>query len=428
VRSAHAASCPDDRRDAAAQIAQSLEVDLLTFSYLDDGVLADLAAARSGNASRGDVGQFHEALTPACQALFLQPQLRLLTTAGGLNPRRCAQHAARVLCDHGCGELPIAMIYGDDLMERLEELTLAGCPLDERETGAQFRKLTSPPIFARAWLGAAGTVEALGEGARLVVAGCVAPPVLTAAAAIHAHGWTSDVFDRVAAAAVVGNCFAANSATLQALRHGDGSTKLLAEPGCLIAEIGAQGDVQLARTPGGSGMLSEMAIRADLLRPDRVPDVRINAANASVDAVPDIVNAYAIRNVGGSPPTANYDVSLGIHEGHECSMLVTWPAESLELVEFIAKRLAGRGVQLRELTCEAVAGDLQILRGWAVERATVERLAEEFNWIRHATHTGQRVPQLAIPAITPRIRTWRTEVPKPLIEHSVDCRPAHEWV
>lgn len=433
VRIASAASYPDDRPESAGEIARSLEVDFMVFSYLNDAVLGELAIARQRDATRGFVPQFLTALEKVCPALFLQPQLRLLSTAGVVNPRACASEAAQVLAAHGCEELPLAVVFGDDLIDRLEELTLAGCSLDERDSGERFRELRSPPIFARAWLGAGGFVEALGDGARLVVAGSATAPVLTAAAAVDHHGWSGAVFDRVAVAAAVGQCFQGRSACLRALNLASDQRALRANPAYLVAEIDADAQVRLAKTRDGDGELSAVAVVADLQSATRTPDVTIDARAASVDAVSDVANAAAIHGLRGSPPTDTFDVSLGLVEGFEAQTLLQLEEDAngirdSDITDVLEQRLQRRGVRVEQLNCEPLTETLFLVGGWSTDRAAAACLAAELAWLRGVACTESRLTRLTHPEVRTRLRVWHTEVPKDLVEHTVDCRPAREWV
>ena len=60
-------------------------------------------------------------------------------------------------------------------------------------------------VSANAYLGAAGIVDALGQGARIVVTGRVADASLTLAPAVYEFGWNWSDWNRLAAATVAGH-------------------------------------------------------------------------------------------------------------------------------------------------------------------------------------------------------------------------------
>jgi hypothetical protein len=378
----------------------------------------------------GFVGQFREALQQLSPALFLQPQLHVLTSAGGWNVRGCAEESARMLSRHGCAALPVAALYGDNLMDRLEELILAGCSLDERDTGERFCDLTVPPMFATTWLGAADIVSALEEGARLVIAGSVSLPVLTTAAAVHAHHWGGAVFDRVATAAAAGQCFQVGSASARSVRLLDDGHVLHAGPATLLAEIDAQGTAQIS-TVGGNGVrLTTEAILSDLRQPLKTPDVVVNASGAVVEAFGDKSGAVRISNFRGHPPDDSYEVTLGLIDGYEVTSLVLSQVDldHANLVDVLEQRVARHGIRCHHITCQPLSGSALAVRGWFTDQRAAEVFAREVSWLTAAVCSENSFRELTVPRVNPCIRLWRTAVPKSLIETRVDCRPAREWV
>src|SRR5206468_8473095 len=98
----------------------------------------------------------------------------------------------------------VAAVAGDDLMSRLDELAAAGASLDNMEDGRAFALVRERVSSANAYFGAWPAVEGLKSGAQIVVTGRCTDTGITPAPIIHAFGWKSDDWDRLAPGIVAG--------------------------------------------------------------------------------------------------------------------------------------------------------------------------------------------------------------------------------
>src|SRR5690606_27224400 len=146
-----------------------------------------------------------DVLTSLCPALRTQPQLKLVTNGGGMNPRSCASAVAAVLMANELGDTPIGVVSGDDLLGKLDELKQAGCAFTNLDTRQPLTELKAPVVSANAYLGGQGITSALAGGARLVITGRVADASLTVGPAMHHYGWAWDDWQRLAGASVAGH-------------------------------------------------------------------------------------------------------------------------------------------------------------------------------------------------------------------------------
>ncbi len=146
-------------------------------------------------------GGFSQARCAVAKTLFLEPQLCVATSAGWSSSYHCAESAARVLVEAGCGDLPMSAVRGSNLLPILDDLAASGVHLDNIETGAPWRQLRQPVLAASLRLGAGPLAVAFDEGARVVVAGCYDAAAPTIAAAVRAGGWSWKQLDRLAGAA-----------------------------------------------------------------------------------------------------------------------------------------------------------------------------------------------------------------------------------
>src|SRR5208337_4817363 len=126
-----------------------------------------------------------------CPILQNKPQLKIITNAGGMNPQACARQAQAILKKSGLVKR-FAFVEGDDLLPQLEYLFDHDHWFANLDTGEDLAKVLSRVVSANAYLGAAPIVEALQEGADIVITGRVADASLTVAPIMHHYPWTWD--------------------------------------------------------------------------------------------------------------------------------------------------------------------------------------------------------------------------------------------
>src|SRR6187549_2176444 len=96
LRIANAAGFLGDWIDAPRRLVERSKVDYLTLEYLAELTLSILARAKEKNAQLGYAEDFLEVLHSLVAPLKQQPQLKIVTNAGGMNPLSCAAAAAKV--------------------------------------------------------------------------------------------------------------------------------------------------------------------------------------------------------------------------------------------------------------------------------------------------------------------------------------------
>src|SRR2546430_6956797 len=181
--------------------------------------------------------------------------IKVTASAGGVNPRACADAVAAVARKLGLGsKVTIGVVTGDDLLSRLDGLIARGHDLKNLDTGRPLRDVRDTVLSANAYLGAAPVVDALQRGAQIVITGRVTDTGLTLAPMMHAFGWPADAWDLIAAGTVAGHiieCGAQSSGGNCLDRWG--SLPALAHVGCPIVEALEDGSFDLVKHPGAGG-------------------------------------------------------------------------------------------------------------------------------------------------------------------------------
>ena len=123
----------------------------------------------------------------------------------------------------GITGIKIATVLGDDVLTRLDTLhteqrSVVRAPRHRRPVR---RRCPSPPLFAAAYLGARPIVDALAQGADIVITGRVADASLFLAPLAYEHGWAWDDWDRLAAGILVGHLLECSGQSLGGNYSGD---------------------------------------------------------------------------------------------------------------------------------------------------------------------------------------------------------------
>jgi hypothetical protein len=192
-----------------------------------------------------------------------------LTNSGGLNPVS-ASRALRARAVELGRPIRVACVTGDDITPLLPAL-LDDVPPDVR--------------FANAYLGARPLVNALEQGAEVVIAGRIADSALALAPLVHEFGWAWDDWDRLAAGTMVGHLVectgqaTGGNLSWRWWEHVD-DEGLYPFP---IAEVDRTGAATIGKVPGSGGRVSIETVREQLLY-----EIHDPAAYVAPDVVADL--------------------------------------------------------------------------------------------------------------------------------------------
>jgi len=187
-----------DNLDAPVLLARDGRLDYLTLEYLAELTMSILALQKERDPAAGYASDFLDVLARLVPLLVQQPKLKIVTNAGGMNPHACARKAAAILKQAGLGDRRVAVVGGDDLLPRLDDLIGAGHAFTNLDDGRPLKEVRHRVVSANAYLGARPIAEALGLGAAVVITGRVADASLTVAPAVHEFGWAWDDWERLA--------------------------------------------------------------------------------------------------------------------------------------------------------------------------------------------------------------------------------------
>jgi hypothetical protein len=238
----------------------------------------------------------------------------------------------------GAGWHPrIAVVSGDDVLSLLQD---TGTRFDHMMDGTDVSGVRERLVFGNAYLGAQPIVDALDQGADIVITGRVADAALFLGPLVHGLGWkladasTPEDFNRLAQGLAVGHLLECSGQGSGGNFGSQGSWQDipdLAHIGYPIAEVQADGTAMLTKAPDTGGLVNFDTVRQQLLY-----EVHNPHAYLSPDVVLDMGQItltdeghHRVRLTGaqGARPGDQLKVVAGFRDGFkaEVSWGFSWP-------------------------------------------------------------------------------------------------------
>ena len=201
IRIANCSGFFGDRLSAAKEMVEDGPIDVLTGDWLAELTMLILARIRMKRPGAGYARTFISQMEEVMGSC-LDRGIKVVANAGGLDPDGCAAAVAEVAKQLGL-QPSIAYVRGDDLMPRMQQLLqqeqLLHFEKDQAiQTSEQF-------LTANAYLGCWGIVEALSQGADIVITGRVTDAAVVCGPAAWHHNWSRDNWNALAGAVAAGH-------------------------------------------------------------------------------------------------------------------------------------------------------------------------------------------------------------------------------
>ncbi|MYK74954.1 MAG: DUF1446 domain-containing protein [Acidimicrobiaceae bacterium] len=262
IRIANCSGFYGDRLSAAAEMVNDGPIDVLTGDWLAELTMLILARTRERRPGGGYARSFVKQMEQVMDTC-MDTGINLVSNAGGLYPRGCAQAVAAVA--ERLGLRPrIAFVDGDDLMARLGPGAADAVTLRSFATGEPMTD-TSDLITANAYLGGWGIAEALRRGADVVVTGRVTDAAVACGPAAWHHGWAVDDWDALAGAVAAGHVIECGTQATGGNYSFFNEVEGMARTGFPWAEIAADGSSVIGKHDGTGGEVTVGTVTAQLL-------------------------------------------------------------------------------------------------------------------------------------------------------------------
>ncbi len=345
LRIANCSGFYGDQIDAASRMVSGGPIDALTGDWLAELTMLILARTRAkrpgGGYARTFVTQMEQVMGPC-----LDRGIKVVSNAGGLDPDHCAEAVAEVADKLGLNPT-IAYVSGDNILDRLDELTAADVPILDFETGEPLADGSDPTeyISANAYLGCWGIVEALDQGADIVITGRTTDAAVVCAPAAHHHGWRHADWDAMAGAVVAGHVIECGTQATGGNYSFFTELGGMDNPGFPIAEIAADGSSVITKHPGTGGAVTVGTVTAQLLYEIGSPAYLGPDVTSRFDTITlhqEAPDRVAITGAAGEPPPSTLKVSMNSWGGYRSDLRVALVGLDIEAKADLAESVLWR--------------------------------------------------------------------------------------
>lgn len=336
-------------------------IDYLVLDYLAEVTMSILRRQMRRDPQRGYATDLVALIGPLLPVLS-ERGFRVVTNGGGVNPVACARAILEEARKQGRRGIKVGVVRGDDILDDIDRLANEGIQLANMETGHPVADVRTRLQSANVYFGAAPIVEALRQGAHIVVTGRTTDTGLTLAPMIHEFGWRSDEWDRLAAGTVAGHILECGGQASGGNFLGDWrSVPHLERIGFPIAEATSDGIVVITKHEGTGGLVSSATVKEQLLYEIGDPRTYITPdciADFTTIRVEDIgPNRVKVHGVQGRPATDSYKVSMAYLDGYTAfgTLTYAWPdaVEKAHAADRVLRaRLKASGLSFEEIRTE----------------------------------------------------------------------------
>lgn len=358
IRIGSGAGYGGDRLEPAIQLMQNGNLDYIGFECLAERTIALAQEQKRVDPSKG-YNSLLEYRMEQVIPLAYKNKIKVITNMGAANPEKAAEIIADLAKKTGALGMKIAAVMGDDVLEQVKNqdkvLIL--------ETGQPLTSIRENIVSANAYLGALPIVEALQNGADIIVTGRVADPSLFLAPMIYEFGWSMDDFVKLGKGTLIGHLLECAGQICGGYFADPGVKDVpeLWDLGFPLVEVDESGDGFVTKLSESGGlvntatcteqMLYEIHDPANYFTPDCIADFsKVEFQELGKDRI-------AFKGGNGKQATDTFKVSVGYRNGFLGEGEISYGGANClkraELaIEIIKKRLEGK--ELSDLRLELI--------------------------------------------------------------------------
>src|SRR5579872_1094725 len=135
---------------------------------------------------------------------IVEKNIKIITNGGGVNPEACRDAIFAVAKKRGI-PIRVGIVLGDNILDSLDSILSEGHGLKNMETGEPLMDVRSRVLSANVYFGAMPIVQALKQGAQIVITGRTTDTGLTLAPMIYEFGWEPTDWDLMASGTIAGH-------------------------------------------------------------------------------------------------------------------------------------------------------------------------------------------------------------------------------
>ncbi len=335
-----------DTAEGPAQLVHA-GVNYLALDYLAEITMSILARMKAKNPALGYATDFVSHVMKPLAREISERGVKVIANAGGVNLEACRDALQAALAEQGVA-LKIAIVQGDDLLDKADRLRAAGV----RE---MFRGEPLPEKLAsvNAYLGAFPIAAALDAGVQVVITGRCVDSALALGPLIHEFGWRASDYDLLSAGTLVGHLIECGAQVTGGIVTDWRAVEGWDRMGFPIAECRSDGSFEIAKPDGTGGLVTvatvseqmtyEVGDPAAYVVPDAICDWRdVTVSQTGRDRV-------RVTGARGRPPTRTYKASATYADGFRAAVtMMVVGREARVRADAVGQAILARAARLME--------------------------------------------------------------------------------
>ena len=368
IKIANAQAFWGDRGEASSELLEKQpDLDYLTLDYLSEVSLSIMAVQREKDSQAGYAKDFIEVVKSLVPFWKNGSKVKVVTNAGGLNPRNCAEACMAALKQAGQHSLKIAIVFGDDVVGTIKK-DATNPSFQNLETKQPISDILERLTTANAYIGAKPIVEALQLGADIVITGRIADPSMVVAPCVAHFGWSWTDYDRIAQATVAGHLIECGTQVTGGIYTDWLDLEENAAIGFPIVEIDQEAIFCVTKPENTGGEVTVNIVKEQLLYEIGDPD-----AYLSPDATVSLLSLcleqagkdrVLVTGAKGKAPPNSYKVSATYRDGYRAEGMLAIFGRNCETKarrcgEIILSRMQNKGFTPQKYQVECLGcGDV----------------------------------------------------------------------
>ncbi len=363
IRIGSGAGYGGDRLEPALDLLERGNLDYMAFECLAERTIALAQKERRQNPEKG-YNHLLEYRMERVLPLAWKNKVKIITNMGAANPEGALRVLREMASRLGLHGLKLAAVTGDDIFDQISKYH----ELPLLETGSSLSSIEEDVLSANAYLGVAPIVEALVEGADIIITGRVADPSLFLAPMVYEFGWDLNSHDLLGKGTLVGHLLECAGQVCGGYFADPGKKDVpdLWNLGFPYAEVDETGNGFISKLPGTGGIINRATCTEQLIYEIHdpaaylTPDCIANFSNVEFTEVGK--DKLVFSGATGKEPTNTFKVSLGYFNGYTGEGQISYAGpNNLEraklALDIVRKRLEIQNVKTDELRFDLIGLD-----------------------------------------------------------------------
>lgn len=305
-------------------------LDYISIDFLAEITMSIMQKQYASDPNKGYAYDIVTMLKDVLPQLLLR-KTKLITNAGGINPKSCAKAIQDMAQTLGLNP-KIAVVYGDNILGDIDSLEKQGASFLNMETGEDFSSIRTRLEAANIYFGAMPVVEALRRwDPDIIITGRVTDTGITLAPMIYEFNWSLDDWDKLASGIIAGHLIECGTQVCGGNFSDWKKVQNYDEIGFPFVEVSPDGSFVLSKHENTGGLVSLDTVREQLFyemgdpHSYITPDVVADFSTVQLKALTE--NRVEVSGIKGYEPTHFYKVSMAYSDGFKCSgcILISGP-------------------------------------------------------------------------------------------------------